>query len=206
MKVKILIELYSIKNSRIRRLIRSKIAKIEGGVMWSNSLRHLINKYHKIQIGYGSYGAMFSDVNSFKPGTIIGNYCSFANKISHFNANHPYDSFTMHPIVYSPLYGDVNNERLQRTKLIIGNDVWIGQNVVILPNVSHIGNGAVIGAGSIVTKNVEAYNIVAGNPARVIKKRFNSTVIKDLENIKWWEMDKEILMKKRKDLQQIVED
>lgn len=70
----------------------------------------------------------------------------------------------------------------------IGNDVWIGRNVIVLPGVS-IGNGAVVGAGSVVTKNVEKYSIVAGNPARPIRYRFTSEQIEKLEKIKWWDWD-----------------
>lgn len=60
---------------------------------------------------------------------------------------------------------------LPKTHLIIGNDVWIGNHVIILAYVSHIGNGAVIGAGAVVTKDVPDYAVMAGNPARIIKYR-----------------------------------
>ena len=69
---------------------------------------------------------------------------------------------------------------------VIEDDVWIGSNSVILSGVK-IGRGAVIGAGSIVTKNVPKYAIVAGNPAKVIKMRFNDEEISKLEKLKWWE-------------------
>lgn len=71
---------------------------------------------------------------------------------------------------------------------VIGNDVWIGENVTILPGV-HIGDGAIIGANSVVSKDVKPYSIVAGNPIKEIKKRFNDEQIKILENIKWWDWD-----------------
>nr|WP_246566018.1 CatB-related O-acetyltransferase [Tissierella simiarum] len=77
---------------------------------------------------------------------------------------------------------------------IIGNDVWIGSNAVILRGVK-VGNGAVIGAGAIVTKDVEPYSIVVGNPARVIKKRFSEQIIESLEKIQWWNWSKEIIRK-----------
>ena len=72
-----------------------------------------------------------------------------------------------------------------QTKCCIGNDVWIASNAVILRNLN-IGNGAVIGAGAIVTKDVEPYAIVAGVPARVIKKRFDERTIEVLNGIEWW--------------------
>ena len=70
---------------------------------------------------------------------------------------------------------------------VIGNDVWIGQNAVILPGV-HIGDGAIIGANSVVGSNVDPYTIVAGNPARVIRKRFSDKLIQTMEELKWWDL------------------
>lgn len=69
---------------------------------------------------------------------------------------------------------------------VIGNDVWIGQNAVILPGV-HIGDGAIIGANSVVSSNVAAYSIVAGNPAKVLRKRFDNQLIELLLEFKWWD-------------------
>ena len=69
---------------------------------------------------------------------------------------------------------------------VIGNDVWIGQNAVILPGV-HIGDGAIIGANSVVGGNVAPYTIVIGNPARVLRKRFDEELIEILLQFKWWD-------------------
>jgi len=69
--------------------------------------------------------------------------------------------------------------------MVIGNDVWIGLEATIMPGVT-IGDGAIIGAKSVVTHNVEPYSVVAGNPARVIKKRFSDETIKRLLKIQWW--------------------
>jgi len=80
------------------------------------------------------------------------------------------------PLTKMPLKGDI----------VIGNDVWIGQNVTILPGV-HIGNGAIIGLNSVVAKNVEPYAIVAGNPAKTIRKRFDDELIKLMLELKWWD-------------------
>ena len=88
--------------------------------------------------------------------------------------------------------------------MFIGHDVWIGDGTIILPSVTSIGNGAVIGAGSIVTKNVEAYSVVVGNPARKIKMRFTPKVIRDLETSRWWEMDKNALKKELQNLVQLT--
>ena len=80
------------------------------------------------------------------------------------------------PLNKMPLKGDT----------IIGNDVWIGQNVTILPGV-HIGDGAIIGLNSVVGSDVAPYTIVAGNPAKVIRKRFDNQLIKLLLKLKWWD-------------------
>ena len=69
---------------------------------------------------------------------------------------------------------------------IVGNDVWIGQNAVILPGV-HIGDGAIIGANSVVGSDVPPYTIVAGNPARMIRKRFDDELIRLLLAFRWWD-------------------
>ena len=77
-------------------------------------------------------------------------------------------------------------------KTIIGNDVWIGHNVIVLPGVK-IGDGAVIAAGSIVTKNVNPYAIVVGNPAKHIKNRFDENIIKELIDANIYDLDHERL-------------
>jgi virginiamycin A acetyltransferase len=69
---------------------------------------------------------------------------------------------------------------------VVGNDVWIGQNATILPGV-HIGDGAIIGANSVVGSDVDPYTIVAGNPARVLRKRFDDELIDLILRFKWWD-------------------
>ena len=77
---------------------------------------------------------------------------------------------------------------------MICNDVWIGTNAIILKDVT-VGDGAIIGAGSIVTKSVPPYSIVAGNPAKIVKYRFNNDEIEALLKIKWWEWPDHIIEK-----------
>ena len=83
------------------------------------------------------------------------------------------------PLSKMPIKGDT----------VVGNDVWIGQNVTIMPGVT-IGDGAIIGANSVVAKNVDPYSIVAGNPIKIIRKRFDDELIELMLKFKWW--DKEI--------------
>ena len=73
--------------------------------------------------------------------------------------------------------------------VVIGNDVWVGQNVIITASVSYIGDGAVIGAGAVVTKDVPPYAVVVGVPATILKFRFDDEQIKVLQELKWWDWD-----------------
>ena len=82
-----------------------------------------------------------------------------------------------------------NHEFGARTRIVIGNDVWIGGRATILRGVT-IGDGAVVGAGAVVTRDVEPYTVVGGVPARPIKKRFPEPVIDKLEELCWWITDR----------------
>ena len=125
---------------------------------------------------------------------VIGKFCQIAAGVEFVmnGANHQMNAVSTFPFYTLegwemeppspedlPLKGDT----------VIGNDVWIGQNAVILPGV-HIGDGVIIGANSVVGKDVEPYTIVIGNPAQVLRKRFDNELINLLLAFKWW--DKEI--------------
>jgi virginiamycin A acetyltransferase len=92
--------------------------------------------------------------------------------------------------------GQLKKERTVKP-VSIGNDVWIGHGAIILPGVS-IGNGVVVGAGSVVTKNVEDFEIVAGNPAKLIRKKFDDEIIALLTQWQWWNMSPDELEKQKK--------
>jgi chloramphenicol O-acetyltransferase type B len=107
------------------------------------------------------------------------------------NQGHRYDWISTYPLtLISETPEDLKCENgkgyLKKGDTKIENDVWIGANVTIMPGVK-IGSGAVIATGSIVTKNVEPYTIVGGNPAKIIKKRFSDEKIELLLKIKWWD-------------------
>lgn len=191
-------------SSLIRDYLRNKLIKKEGGPAFSNTLREYTAKKMNIKVGYGTYGGCFNLKNNIPSGVEFGNYCSVAQNIRIFRANHPKSNFTSHPILYNPIMGCVEKDKLERPKLKIGHDVWIGEWVIILPNVKEIGNGVIIGAGSIVTKDIPAYTIVAGNPARIIGKRFSENVITKLEQTQWWNWDKYTLIKNKSYLEAIV--
>ena len=152
--------LYSMAPAFLKKKVLAWIIKQEGGYMYSQTVRYIYEKKYNVKIGYGTYGGCFS-VKNIPAGVVFGNYCSIAPEIKIFRANHPKNHFTTHPILYNPVAGYVTKDQLHR-QLYIGNDVWIGDWAVILPNVKTIGNGAIIGAGSVVTKDVAPYTIVGG--------------------------------------------
>lgn len=90
-------------------------------------------------------------------------------------------------LFYNPIFNIVKNDPVEYISLSIGHDVWLGHNSIIMPNVKEIGTGAVIGAGAVVNKDVPPYAVVVGNPARVVRYRFEKCIIDDLLKSKWWE-------------------
>lgn len=128
----------------------------------------------------------------------IGSFCSIANNVIIGGAAHPIQWVSSSPVFYSgrdsvkKKFSEFERDTDKRT--YIGSDVWIGNYSLIKQGI-HIGIGAVVGMGSIVTKDVPHYAIVAGNPARIIRYRFDEDVIKGLLNSKWWEMSDDELLK-----------
>ncbi|QHI73914.1 hypothetical protein Ami3637_05720 [Aminipila terrae] len=125
----------------------------------------------------------------------VGAFCSIARFLTfEINENHDYLSVTtgVCDLIKSP-------QMRVKTKgsVLIQNDVWIGQSCTILGGVT-IHNGAVIGSNSVVTKDVPPYSIVGGNPARIIKYRFDEETIKKLLAIQWWNWDNEQLSLRKK--------
>lgn len=179
-------------NSIVKRKCIKKICRLEGGEAYSKTARILFNEAYGLKIGYGTYGGIWTNGALHWQDITIGNYCSFANNISIYTGNHPTNDFTSHPILYNPSFGAPETQNTGQP-LTIGNDVWVGQNVIILPGCHYIGNGAIIGAGAVVTRDIEPYTINVGNPAKTIRKRFSDNVILKLEESHWWDMELEEL-------------
>lgn len=122
---------------------------------------------------------------------IIGKFCQIAAGVEFImnGANHQMNAVSTFPFYIFEGW-DMELPSLRDLPIkgdtIIGNDVWIGQNATILPGVQ-IGDGAIIGANSVVGSNVAPYTIVVGNPARMVKKRFDEELIALLLRLKWWD-------------------
>lgn len=151
----------------------------------------------------------------------IGKYCSIASNVSIVNGFHPTNTcISSHPAFYSTnncvkLSYVKNNEfkelrfadEEKKYAVIISDDVWIGYGSIILAGI-RIGEGAVIAAGSVVTKDVEPYSLVGGNPASIIKYRFDKKTIDKLHQIKWCNLEEDELFNCRDyffDIQRFIE-
>lgn len=168
------------KKSRGRAIAKSKIdktSKIEAG-------SHIVNTNFD-RHSFCGYDCVITDCN-------VGSFTSIANNVVIGGGKHPMEWVSMSPVFYEgkdsvkTKFSEHKREPVKRTE--IGHDVWIGEKALIKQGVI-IGNGAVIGMGSIVTKDVEPYTVVAGSPAKVIRKRFDNHIIDRLEKIQWWKLD-----------------
>jgi virginiamycin A acetyltransferase len=138
-------------------------------------------------------GPAFIDSKKEAP-VIIGKYCAIAHNLRMRSRNH----YTGYINLQCNFQNKQGFPSLYATKgsIVIGNNVWIGDNVIILSGVK-AGDGAVIGAGSVVTKDVPPYAVAVGNPAKVIKKRFSDEIINSLTKIHWWDWEEEKITKNR---------
>jgi acetyltransferase-like isoleucine patch superfamily enzyme len=155
----------------------TKIGKIR-----SQAALNLI-KSGRITVGKGSYGL----INFYTSGNpneqlTIGEYCQISGQSSFLlGGEHRYDLITSFPIRELLFHMGVSS--YTKGPIILEDEVWIGVNALIMSGV-HIGKGAVVAAGAVVTKNVPAYSIVGGVPAKVIKYRFPDEIVRKLVNIK----------------------
>lgn len=182
------------ENIKLATFARVMNSVLSGNIFlgqWSCVNRSNLGRY----VGLGDF--------SYIADSAAGNYCTFGSRVSIGAFSHPTDSLTLHEVGFrdtSQIYGGTiykdDPERYLKLRsdkrTIIGNDVWICDNAVIIKGVT-IGDGAVIGAGSIVTKNVEAFSIVAGNPAKLIRKRFPKKIIDQIKMSAWWDLNIEEL-------------
>ncbi|MET7030076.1 CatB-related O-acetyltransferase [Sediminicola luteus] len=145
----------------------------------------IVNNSHVGSYSYVNYGTLIQN-------TTIGNYCSIAHHVKIGLGAHPLNMFSTSPIFYKTknalnvrvLQDDLDFQ--DYAHITIGSDVWIGANAIIMDGVT-IGHGAVVAAGAIVSKNVPAYAIVGGVPAKIIRYRFTEEQRKAILKTRWWE-------------------
>ncbi len=131
---------------------------------------------------------------------IIGKFCAIAKGVEFImnGANHRMNSISTYPFNIMGNGWEKSTPKLDELPLkgdtIVGNDVWIGQNVTVMP-VVHIGNGSIIGAYSVVASDIPPYCVAVGNPCKVVKQRFDDSLVEYLLNLKWWDWDAEKIFK-----------
>lgn len=120
----------------------------------------------------------------------IGRFCSIALNVSLLLGNHRTDQVSTYPFKvlsdYWPGAAEAPSDHEDRGGISIGSDVWLGANSTVVAGVT-IGHGAIVAASAVVTKDVEPYAIVVGNPARILRKRCSDEQIRDLLAIGWWD-------------------
>ncbi len=174
-----------------------------------------IVKNPNIIVGDYTYYDDFENVENFEKNVkylfdfigdklVIGKFCMIASDVTFImnGANHLSEAVTAYPFA---IFGEDWSNAMEGKKYPvkkdtnIGNDVWIGYGATIMPGVT-IGDGAIIATKSVVTKNVEPYTIVGGNPSKEIRKRFSKENIELLLNLKWWDWPIEKITKHVQDL------
>lgn len=179
------------KHRRLRKTALRLCYRLEGEGFFSQTLRDLLKKHHSVEVGRYSYGDILRP-GLLPAGSRVGAYCSVGTGLIVRRRDHPVERPFMHPFFYNHKLGLLHQDTIQtdaENPLDIGNDVWIGDRVTILAGCKKIGNGAVLAAGAVLTKDVPAYAIVGGVPAKTIKMRFTDAEIAQLEQSRWWEQD-----------------
>ena len=171
------------KNRFLRKIYKSRL--FQKSIFTSDNV-----KMKGVEIGEFSYGTPSIMKLTDKYTLKIGKFCSIAKGVQIImDGNHRADWISTYP--FGEIFPDVSKNPghpMGKGNMEIGNDVWIGQNAIILPGVN-VGDGAVIAAGAIVVKNVDDYEIVGGNPAKHIKYRFNPEQIRLKKNMNLYSLE-----------------
>jgi len=160
-----------------------------------------ISRYLKTFIDSGAYLTLLQGVGLNSPifvrGTgrcLIGKYSTLGKEIKIITSNHSMDYVNIQISLQNELgFTSVSGKA---GEVNIGHSSWVGDRVIFLPD-SSVGNGSVVGAGSIVTKKFPPYQIIAGNPAKIIRPRFSQRIIEELLTIQWWDWTKEKMLRNK---------
>ena len=179
------------KNKIDRNVVVASTAKVINSNLKYYSRLKDYSEIHHSKLGQFSYVSQYSMVNK----ATIGKFCSIANGcyigLWEHNTDVSTHSFYLYEHSGNFVKGYKNYDK-DYIETKIGNDVWVGANSVILKGIK-VSHGAIIGAGSVVTKNIPPYSIAVGNPAKVIKYRYEKEDIKWLLKIKWWNFSRKKL-------------
>lgn len=155
-----------------------RTSHFEGG----NTINHGVTLSGDVSLGYGST----IGVGCYVVGPVtIGRWCQIAPHAAVYGRNHP--TTHMSTYVNPQLARGVITAHADVRRVVIGNDVWIGHGALVLPGVE-ICNGAVVGGGSVVTRDVSEFSVVAGNPAVHVRSRFSSEVVELIRELNWWDL------------------
>lgn len=189
-------------------ILRIKVFSRKRKVAWSARIKSPKNLGPNTKVGartyidgtIGSYSYIGPECRIYGS---VGKFCSISPNVKVVPAKHPVDWVSTSPVFFSKqkqcgvsfveenLFDEIalnkNGEIVS-----IGNDVWIGENTLIKGGIT-IGDGAVIGMGSVVTKDVPPFSIVAGVPARVIRMRFDANTISKIQASQWWDKEEKWL-------------
>lgn len=182
-------------------------------IRFYGALNSVIHRSSKLESGTSFVNSTmdkhsFCGYNCSINNTTIGKYCSIGTNVIIGGGNHPIDWISTSPAFYDgrdsiKLKISKHRRNIPMTT-IIKNDVWIGDGVIIKQGVS-VGHGAIVGFGSRVTKNVPDYAIVAGNPAKILRYRFDEEIIKELLNLNWWDKNENELKRYSSKTNNVIE-
>lgn len=168
----------------LRRGILRLILRLEGGDFYSATAREIMSLFHGVEIGAYAYGCF--DPDRIPENVSIGRYTSIGPGVRVFVHDHPLDRLSTHPFFYNSALGCLAEDSLPSGRLVIGNDVWVGADVIVVAGCRRIGDGAVVGAGAIVTKDIPDFCIAAGTPAKAIRQRFSHDIADGVMRSEWW--------------------
>ena len=179
--------------------IKKKMQTIKTYLKWRKKNKHnstiLINpaSFNFVSVGIGTYGKLNVHCSNSTNELLIGCYCSIADDVVFLlSSEHSLTNLSTYPFKNRII--DYCSEGLSKGNIVVGDDVWIGSRATILSGIK-IGQGSVIGASAVVTKDVPPYSIVCGNPAHIVKFRFNDQIINFLLTLDYKKINREMIKK-----------